>query len=273
MRLFRLLRFLFHVMRGIATVALVFPFIGRARQVVLTQDWTRFILAIFGVGVQVSGHVPPVPARRILFVANHISWLDVALLMAQRPARFIAKSEIRAWPVLGWLSERAGTLFIERRRHGDAGRINRMVHAALAQDECVAFFPEGTTSRGDLVQPFNTALLQPAVESHAPLWPVGIRYPVPGGEPNPVVAFVGDTTFSRSLWTIMGEKKIEAELIYAPPIDTEGKNRRELARLAEEAIASALSLTAPRKSPGTPAGPPDAPPTARRPTGSPSPAQ
>ena len=270
MRLFRLLRFLFHVMRGIATVALVFPFIGRARQVALTQDWARVVLAIFGVEVRVSGHVPPVPARRILFTANHISWLDVALLMAHRPARFIPKPDIRARPAV--VAVRAPTCSSAARRLGTPGASTAWCTPRWRRTSA-SRFSEGTTSRGDLVQPFNTALLQPAVESHAPLWPVGIRYPVPGGEPNPVVAFVGDTTFSRSLWTIMGEKKIEAELIYAPPIDTEGKNRRELARLAEEAIASALSLTAPRKSPGTPAGPPDAPPTARRPTGSPSPAQ
>lgn len=234
-RLWRLVRYGLHVARGLATIALVFPWIGRERQIDLTQQWARGILRLFGVRLEACGSLPP-PRARALFVANHISWLDIALLMAQRPARFVAKSEIRAWPVLGWLAAQAGTLFIERHNRRDVGRINEQVRAVLAEGECVAFFPEGTTSRGDDVLPFKPALLQPAAESHALLWPVAIRYPGPDGHTLPAVPYVDSMGFGESLWAIAGAGEIRAQLIYAPAIDTEGKTRRQIAAEAEQAI-------------------------------------
>src|SRR5947199_5895908 len=101
--------------------------------------------------VRVSG-LPAAGLRgNLLIVANHISWLDIFVLNTLQPARFIAKSEMRAWPLFGRLMAGVGTLFIERDRRRHTHHINRHAADALAQGDVLAVFPEGATSDGTRV--------------------------------------------------------------------------------------------------------------------------
>ncbi|MDQ3184928.1 MAG: 1-acyl-sn-glycerol-3-phosphate acyltransferase [Pseudomonadota bacterium] len=217
----------------------------------MAQNWSAGLLAILCIRLRYSGAVPGAEMERVMLAANHVSWLDVYSLNAVCPAHFVAKSEIREWPLLGWLSRNAGTLFIERTKRSDTARINEDIGNALTTGDRVAIFPEGTTSDGTMLRHFHASLLQPAVTVAAILCPVAIRYKDAAGGISKAAAFV-NISMLESLRRILRQPWIEVELIFAEPIHSSGKNRRELARHAEHAIADALSLPLPHKALGKP---------------------
>ncbi|MBZ0104586.1 MAG: 1-acyl-sn-glycerol-3-phosphate acyltransferase [Sulfuricella denitrificans] len=194
-------------------------------------------------------------SSKAMVVANHISWLDIYLLNAARPVRFVSKAEVRNWPVIGWLAQVTGTLFLEREKRRDAARINNAIGIALDNGDCVAFFPEGTTTDGTRLRPFLASLLQPAIDAGAELRPVAIRYPSPDGGINTLAAYFDDMSMLDSLRNILSQREIRAEVRFLEPIPCRGKSRRELARQAESAISSALNLANLHRTPGTPDDP------------------
>jgi len=257
-RTLRLAQLVLHLLVGVIKAALLLPRVGRARRTELIRRWSLRVLAILNVRLSVKGEVPDLSAAGVMFVANHISWLDIYLLDAVCPVRFVSKAEVRAWPVIGWLAVRIGTLFIERARRHDTARAGREVVDALRQGDCVAVFPEGTTSNGTLLRPFHASLLQSAINSGASLWPVAIRYVHRDGTANISPAYVDDMSFADSLHRILAEPELVAEITYLEPLPVQGLSRRELAALAERAIANALNLTVPGRKSDKPAYPPAA---------------
>jgi 1-acyl-sn-glycerol-3-phosphate acyltransferase len=256
-QLLTLLRLAAHLARGLATAALIFPFCSPRTRDALIRAWSRSVLAILRVRLTVHGPVPAAGAPCVV-VANHISWLDVWLIDSQRACHFVAKSEVRDWPVVGWLAQKSGTLFIQRaRRHHTAALNQEMIHA-LGEGACVAVFPEGTTSDGRQLRRFFTSLLQPAADTGAPLIPVAIRYTGRDGEADLTPAFIDDMTLTESLRRVLAAREIRAELSFLPPVDTRGKTRRDIAHAAEHAIAAALRLPSPGTTPETAPGPRDA---------------
>ncbi len=257
-RKLRLAQLVLHLLVGVIKAALLLPLIGRARRAELIRRWSVRVLAILHVRLSVKGEAPDLSVAGVMFVSNHISWLDIYLLDAVCPVRFVSKAEVRAWPVIGWLAVKIGTLFIERARRHDAARASREVVDALRQGDCVAVFPEGTTSNGTLLRPFHASLLQSAINSGAWLWPVAIRYAHRDGTANLSPAYVDNMSFGTSLFRILNEPDLEAEITYLEPLPVQGRSRRELAALAEQAIANALNLAAPCRKPDKPVYPPAA---------------
>lgn len=250
-RIFRSTRLLLHVISGLVQSA-IYPHLSQPAQKRMAQNWSEGLLAILCIRLRFSG-TPPTTGVRVMLAANHVSWLDVYSLIAVCPARFVAKSEIRSWPLLGWLSQNAGTLFIERTKRSDTARINQDITNALTIGDRVAVFPEGTTGDGTVLRHFHASLLQPAVTAETLLYPVAIRYHDTAGQISKAAAYV-DVSLLESLQQILRQPWIEVELIFADPVNSSGKNRRELARFAEQAIANALSLPVPHKAPGKPSG-------------------
>lgn len=222
----------------------------------MARNWSARLLSILNIRLRYRGTPPSAEIQRAMLAANHVSWLDVYSLITVCPARFVAKAEIRGWPLLGWLSRNAGTLFIERSKRSDTARINDRISEALMIGDRVAVFPEGTTSDGTALKHFHASLLQPAVTVAAMLYPVAIRYTDVTGKLSTAAPYV-EIPLTVSLGRILRQRRIDVELIFADPISSSGKNRRELARAAEQAIALALSLPVPHKSPRTPPGPQD----------------
>ncbi len=248
-RAYRLARLGIHLAKGVLTVSTVFPCSGRTRRRKLIRNWSGKLLRILNVSLSVSGTPPE---RESLLVANHVSWLDIYLINTVCPPRFVAKSEIRNWPVVGWLSEKTGVLFVERERRADTPRINQAITDAISSGDLVAVFPEGTTSDGLSILSFRAPLLEPVLTTNANLHPAAIRYVTEDGRVDTAVAYAGDTSFGESLWHILGRKAVRAEIIFAEGIETSGKNRKELARHAESVIAKALDLPNPGTQSGTP---------------------
>ncbi len=214
-------------------------------------NWAQKFLRILKVELCPGGTLPVCGPQGIVFVANHISWLDIMVILAVYPVHFVAKAEISTWPILGRLCRNAGTLFIEREKRGDTLRINQQISSTLKDGRSVVIFPEGTTGDGDVLQHFHASLLQPAVTAETLLYPVAIRYRNRDGSRNSSVAYVS-VTILQSLIQILTEPEIQVELIFREPIPGAGRNRRELARLAEKAIAQTLSLSVIRTIPEIP---------------------
>lgn len=250
-RLYRATWLLIHLFAGVFEVAVLFPLYGKPGRSRAVGRWSARLLAIVNVRASVRGEPPADLDRATVLVANHVSWLDIQLIHSVWQVRFIAKSEVRRWPLIGWLSAKTGTLFIERGKHRHAAHINRSIHAAFAQGHAIGVFPEGTTTNGRELARFHASLLQPAVDERAILVPVALRYLDETGDISMSASYVGDMTLMESMRRILAERTIRAELVFLPAIDTTGKTRRELAALTHAAIAAALNLPVSGRVPGT----------------------
>ncbi len=240
MIVFRLLRVFAHLFIGLATCAFVFPLANAAGREHRIKKWSVQLLDICRVQVEVAHATAVPPAQRALIVANHISWLDIFVVNAFHPCRFVAKSEIRDWPLLGWLCAKSGTIFIARGRIRDVRRIFEGLVASIKAGEHVAFFPEGTTSAQGNLLPFHPNLFEAAIDAGVPIQPFAIRYVGIDGRLHSAVDFIGDMSFAQSMITILKVGGVRAVLTRLPIIETKESHRRELARAAQQAIASSL---------------------------------
>jgi 1-acyl-sn-glycerol-3-phosphate acyltransferase len=238
-QIFRAIRLIFHIISGLVQSA-IYPRLSQPAQKNMSKNWSVGLLSILSIRLRLSGTLPDAKDQPVMLVANHVSWLDVYSLITVCPSRFVAKSEIRGWPFLGWLSRNVGTLFIERKKITDIVRINQDISNALTTGDIVAIFPEGTTSDGTTVKKFHASLLQSAVEVEASLYPVAIRYYDTSGALSKAPAYV-NVSLLESLGLILKQPWIEVELIFSGPVNSSGKNRQELARTTQQIVTNALS--------------------------------
>ena len=237
-----MVRLALHLLQGVFIVLAAFPWVSDKARLRIEQRWHRSLLNLLNIKIRPQGVVPDLSVHKMFVVANHISWLDIYLLNAVRPVCFVSKAEVRSWPIVGWLAHKTGTLFIDRSKRHDTARVNHQLSSILSNGGCVAIFPEGNTSDGSMLRPFHASLLQPAVHSDCKIWPVAIRYTHADGSLNAAPAYVDELTFADSLFLILGQPVIYAELVFKQPIETHGKTRRELAGEAELSIGTALHL-------------------------------
>ncbi|MFJ9724039.1 lysophospholipid acyltransferase family protein [Streptomyces sp. NPDC101209] len=225
------------------------PF-GRRIPAAWVRRWCRWIVRAAGVRVRITG--ADVPAGGLLLVANHISWLDIPLLAAVRPARMLAKSDIRDWPVAGPLAARGGALFIDRNRlRALPGTVARIADA-LRAGQAVGVFPEGSTWCGRAQGSFRRAVFQAALDAHVPVQPVRLRYRI-AGAPSTAPAFIGEDSLLASVWRVAMTRGLvaEVEIHEAIPADTH-PDRRTLAQAAQPTTSPqptwphAVLLTHPR---------------------------
>ena len=206
------------------------------RRHAIIRSWSRDILHIAGVDVRAVGF-PTDSERPVTLIANHVSWADIFALNTQRACHFIAKAELRQWPIAGRLLANVGTIFINRSDRKETHRLKRVVHELLDAGETVAVFPEGTTSDGHNVLKFHASLLEPIVASEGEVWVVAIRYfRGRSNERTDAAAYIGDMTLLQSLHMIHDAAGVVAELHFIEAINCAGLNRREVARRAEAAI-------------------------------------
>jgi 1-acyl-sn-glycerol-3-phosphate acyltransferase len=247
----RVARLALHLARGVLTVALLFPFQGPERRRREIERWSRELLTVLRVRLSVHGTPPPRVLRPLMLVSNHVSWLDIFTIDALVASRFVAKSEVRRWPVMGWLCERVGTLFIERARRHDTVRINHAAGAALRAGDVFAVFPEGTTTDGSTVLKFHASLLAPALEAGAAIQPVALRFERSDGSLCTEAAYDGEKSLWDALMGITSQPEIIARVWFLQPIAPEQSHRRDLARAARDAILLTLFPRAPDSHTGT----------------------
>jgi 1-acyl-sn-glycerol-3-phosphate acyltransferase len=244
-RIVRWSRLAVHIGVGLFAVGVLYPRYSPQRRSAFTGWWARKLLRILNVLVSAHGLRPDAGAKNLIVASNHVSWLDIFVINATQPSRFIAKSEVRDWPIAGWLCEKAGTIFIHRTRRSDTARINETMRAILAEGTTIGLFPEGTTTAGDKLLKFHTSLFEPAVANEATIAPAAIRYRHGNGETCNAAAFIGELSFAESVGQIISQKSMIAEITFAPQIVATGQTRRELAQKAESAVAIILDVPMP----------------------------
>jgi 1-acyl-sn-glycerol-3-phosphate acyltransferase len=242
----RMLLLIVLLFAGLVIELFVFPFIAPHEREACIQYWSFTILRVVGVRLRVRGPVPIVACQ---IAANHSSWLDILTINSVQASQFVAKAEIRRWPVVGLLVARAGTHFIERSKRRAVHSVLQGIVKALQAGRMIAVFPEGTTNDGRQLLPFHANLMQAAIDAAVPLKPLAISYRNSDGKLlSEALEYVGDTTFMESIWRVMQIPVIHAELIWGIEISPQG-TRHELCREAERQISALTGLpqAAPRK--------------------------
>jgi 1-acyl-sn-glycerol-3-phosphate acyltransferase len=209
----------------------------------LTQWWNQRLFGIFGIRIRVTGR--PVTTGH-LTVANHVSWLDISLIAACEHTRFVSKSEVRHWPVVGSLATAAGTFYLRRGKGGSRPLILKLI-PYLQRGGSLTLFPEGTTTTGESVLPFHSRLFAAALEAGRPVQPVAIRYGRSADGRN-LAPYVGDDTLLMHIITLLRNPGLDAEVTYLPPLSPSSLDRDELAQAAHGAILKALQPGQPRLS-------------------------
>lgn len=240
----RLLRVLAHLLSGAWTIRRRFGALAFEPRQALVQAWSQRLLELMGVRLVVHGELPG--DGPLLVLANHISWLDIIVIDAALPCRFVSKADVRHWPLIGRLVEGAGTLFIERDRRRDAMRVVHLMAERLQAGDRLGVFPEGTTGDGSSLLPFHANLLQAAVTTDTPVQLLGLQYTdARDGRRHDGPTYVGDTSLLSSLWRTLGATRLQAELHVGEVDRAQGRDRRSWAEALRRDLALRLDLPLP----------------------------
>lgn len=208
---------------------------GRWSREQLGTWWYRVLLRILDVRLVVRGN--RLPGTRVM-VCNHISWLDIPVVGACEPTRFVSKAEVGQWPVIGWLANAAGTFYL-RRGSGGTRDLIKAIDAHLGHDSIV-FFPEGTTTDGSIVLKFQPRLFASAIETRRPVQPIALRFS-PAADGTITAPYIGDDVLLDNIIRLLRHGGLTAELIYCDAIDPAGHDRASLAHAAHTAICQAIA--------------------------------
>ncbi len=220
----RAARVLVHMLAGLATIVWRFPRIAQEQRHLHVQAWASEMLARLGVKLQVHGTPPRIGP--VLLVSNHISWLDILVLHAAQHCRFVSKSDVQHWPLVGRLATGAGTLYVERRSRRDAMRVVHVMAQALRDGEILAIFPEGTTGDGTELLPFHANLLQAAISTNVPIQPVALRFTDAQGQISQAASYIGDESLLSSLWRTLRTPGVVAHIRFGTAQLPQGRDRR-----------------------------------------------
>ena len=198
------------------------------------RRWGLAICRILGARIEIDGVLPPGPA---FLITNHVSYLDIPVLMSQTGCRFVSKHEVANWPLVGLLAKRAGTLFVKRGHGPEAAHVTLAGMAqAFADGDLVVFFPEGTTSPGDSILPFRSGLLTlPARDGH-PVYPAVLVYDTrnPAIDPGEAIAWWGKLALPPHLWRLALLPGFTVRLKAGEAVGA--SHRKHLARALQERV-------------------------------------
>ena len=225
----------------------VFPRVDRDTQLNQIQVWAKKTLQVMGLMVhyEEASSTAQLSRMPLILVANHVSWLDVLIIQSLQPSIFIAKSEVRQWPLVGAMAQASGVVFVDRESTRSTLKMVESVSLALQQGYCVAGFPEGTSSEGREVSLFHANLFEAAVHHQIQVQPLALRYSDPiTGELCSRAAFVGDMGFLSSLHQVMTAPSIQAGVFRGEMLSPQGHSRRSLANLSHRCVRTQLAALA-----------------------------
>jgi 1-acyl-sn-glycerol-3-phosphate acyltransferase len=225
----------------LSLLCLVFlPVIGRKGRTGVTKAIFRGVLLAVGVRLVVHGAIPG-PGRGMLVVNNHMSWLDIVAVNAVRPMRAVAKKDIAAWPVLGWLVSAAQSVYVDRESIRSLPGTVATLADALRAGSMVNVTPEGTTWCGLTHGRFRPALFQAAIDGGVPVLPVALRFRMTDDSRTTAPAFIGDETIVESVRRTARLRGLVLEVHVCDEVAPgRARDRRELAALAERAVDDVL---------------------------------
>lgn len=194
----------------------------------IIQLWARCTELSTGMNLVLEG-TPPKPP--FFLVCNHLSYIDVVPLWKYLDATFIAKSEVSKWPFFGIATKILGVLFIDRNLKGDVKRVNKLISENISDRQGVILFPEGTSTKGENVLPFNSSLLFYPAVSRIPVHYASITYKTQDNEPPAYlrICWWGDMPFLSHLYSLFKVRAFEAKITFGELPESEG-NRKKLAK-------------------------------------------
>lgn len=177
------------------------------------KKWGNSVARILGMKVLVEGTPPKAP---FFLVSNHLSYVDVWVLYSQLNCTFIAKSEVRSWPVIGFVLATSGVLFVNRTKRTDVKRVNDAISKNLTKDQGIILFPEGTTSAGHKILPFKSSLFQYPASEELPVSVASIHYETSGNElpAYQSICWWDDTPFFKHLFYLFVMKEFTATVTF-----------------------------------------------------------
>lgn len=202
----------------------------RLDRAVWLHQLCRRSIGSFGVEVCATGSFP----ERGVLISNHLSYVDIVVFASMAPCVFVSKSEVERWPVLGWMTTMAGTVYVERGKRGSAKEAGSGMRAAAEAGLPVVLFPEGTTSSGDTILKFHSGLLAEAVADERPVTPAYLRYSLTGEDGDSTarddVAYWGERAMVPHIFRFMALRGVRAEVTIAdaPIRFSEGSASRKL---------------------------------------------
>jgi 1-acyl-sn-glycerol-3-phosphate acyltransferase len=219
------------VVSYLLTVLLAFPKNKRLARAKWLHRACRRHIKIYSCDYFSEGTIP----KKGLLVSNHLSYLDILVIGALTPSVFVSKSEVRNWPVIGWLTALAGTIFIVRDRRTHVGAVNKEIQSALADGLLVVVFPEGTSTNADEVLPFRSSLLEPVAAGGDEISVGYLHYELDGGDARTEVCYWGDHTFFPHAVNLLGKRRVRATMRFAK-FQRTTDDRKELAKQLREAV-------------------------------------
>lgn len=240
--LIKYLRLLVAFAKAFAILWFKFPRASREQKLAHIQAWSRHVLEVMGIRLNIAPSSTFIwPNKTQLLVANHVSWLDVLVIQALQPCVFVAKSEVRHWPVVGSMAHACGVVFVDRSAASSARKMVDDVGSALHHGYCVAGFPEGTSSEGHDVSLFHANLFEAAIHRDVAVLPLALRYTdARTGNLCLKAAFVGDIGFIESLHQVMGTSHLAVDVQIGKTLSPQGHSRRTLAHLSHRSVLSQL---------------------------------
>ncbi len=217
----------------------LFPRLHRDARLNEIRRWAQRVLLILEVEVQCDGCAPPQFCG--LLVANHVSWLDILVIQSVLPGVFVAKAEVRRWPLIGALAQACATIFVQRSSSRSARAMVDACVAAFEQGYCVVGFPEGTSGDGADVGVFHSNIFESAIKGKTQVQPLVLRYvDAQTGLPTQAPVFIGDTTLASSVKRVMATPSIQAKLHFGMCISAHGHSRKTLAAQAHQSMRKQL---------------------------------
>ncbi len=211
----------------------------------------KMLLWLLSVEVEIVGETDQFKKSN-LFISNHLSYLDIPILGSKFPIRFVAKSEVKTWPIFGFLAKKGRSIFIRRNKTDSFNQKNKILDL-LSSGEKVFIFPEGTTSDGNRVLEFKSSSFSSVENQNFTIQPIVIVYSDLNGIPinrwlRPMIAWYGDMDLQPHLYKLTRLKSIKAKLIYLEPVNTQNfKNRKELSKHLEIKIKKVYSSALSKK--------------------------
>ena len=203
---------------------------------VLVRSYLSWVGWLLGLRIRVEG--TPVTGNA-LYVANHISWLDIPAIGGKERARFIAKSEIAGWSLIGWLAKLGGSVFVRRHQRSATRLQADEVSIALTEGRPIVLFAEGGTGDGIVLSSFRASLFVSANEAGVAVQPVALDYGARQGE----IAWPDGAGFVSEMKRMLNRPApIPLTVHFLPPLDGAKVDRKQLAAQTHAAISAALGL-------------------------------
>ncbi len=231
----RFLRFCGHVFWGVIWVGMALRWQDRHQQQLWLQKWSRQLLNILRIKVICERASSPTVSAGF-WVSNHVSWLDIFVLMSIEPSRFVAKKDIQSWPIMGHLIAKAGTVFIARENKAATHNVANALVQHLLDGECVTVFPEGTSSNGKDVLPFKSSLFQAACTSEVAIQPWALRYENQAAQQVTQHAYCQNVSFWQSLQPLLLNQCQQVRVARLPVIELKSACRKKLSEHSHQTI-------------------------------------